>query len=96
MSTARILYLEGCPYCEGARRALGELVQENPEYGKLEIEWVEEEENPEISEQYDYYYVPTVFYGDRKLYEADPSQEYEDIKAKVKEALDYIAEEERL
>ena len=38
----------------------------------------------------DYYYVPTIFFGNEKLYEADPSQGYDDIKASIQSAFDKV------
>ena len=73
-----------CPYCIHANRAIAELREENAAYRELEIEKVYEEENPDVIARYDYYYVPCMFLGDAKIYEADPSQDYADIKACVK------------
>ena len=36
----------------------------------------------------DYYYVPTIYMGGRKLYEAHPSDDYDKIRRSVKAALD--------
>ena len=87
---AVIFYMDGCPYCRKAKQALGELVRENPEYGKVEIEWINETTDPEKTEGYDYYYVPTVFSGRTKLYEAHPGDDYEKIRSGIKGALDTI------
>ena len=35
-----------------------------------------------------YYYVPSMFIGTEKLYEAQPGQSYDEIKSHVKAALD--------
>lgn len=88
MGTLRLFYLESCPYCVKARRALKELVSENSAYQALLIDWIEESREPALAESYDYYYVPTVFLGDEKLYEASPSQDYASIKASLRAALD--------
>ena len=90
MKEVILFHLTGCPYCIHANNALQELVRENEAYGKITIHWIEEQEEAETAEQYDYYYVPTVFFGAEKLYEADPSQNYEDIKECLKNALDTI------
>ena len=88
MKNITLFYLGDCPYCHFAKRALDELIRENPAYGEIQVDWVEESRRPEIAEQYDYYYVPTIFYGKEKLYEAHPSEKYEDCKMNVKTALD--------
>ena len=54
------------------------------------MDWVEESEQLELANSYDYYYVPTIFDGEKKLYEADPSQSYADIKQSIKAALDAV------
>ena len=86
----RIFYFPTCPYCRNAKKAIEELTEENTDYQKIEIEWVDEHKNPVLADQYDYYYVPTVFYGDKKLYEASPAHSYEDIKENIRRAFDTV------
>lgn len=90
MKKLTLFYLADCPYCHNARRALQELVKENPAYGEVETDWIEESERPDIAGQYDYYYVPTVFLGKDKLYEAHPSESYADCKKKLQKVLDAV------
>ena len=52
------------------------------------MEWVEENQHPEIVEGHDYYYVPTIYAGSRKLYEAHPGESYDECKGHVRSALD--------
>lgn len=85
-----LFYLEHCPYCKNAKRALAELSDENPAYGQVEIDWIEESRKPEIAAQYDYYYVPTVFFGKQKLYEAKPGETFADCKENLRAALDTV------
>ena len=92
MKKITLFYLEDCPYCHYAKRAFKELIEEEPAYGEISVDWVEESRQPKIAEQYDYYYVPTIFYGGEKLYEAHPSERYEDCKKNVKSALDAVLE----
>ena len=40
-----------------------------PELEDIEIELIEESQQPEIADQYDYYYVPTFYVGDEKVHE---------------------------
>lgn len=87
MQKLTVFYLTGCPYCHNARKALAELTAETPEYGKVEVEWVEENQHPEIVEGHDYYYVPTIYAGEEKLYEAHPGESYDECRAHVKAAL---------
>lgn len=83
-----ILHLTGCPYCQKARKALSELENENEAYRAVNVEWIEETEQPERVEAFDYYYVPTLYAGETKIYEANPGDDYETIRANVRKALD--------
>ncbi len=88
MSKLTLFYLEGCPYCRNARQALRELAAEQTAYAEAEIEWVEESRQPALAGQFDYYYVPAVFLGLDKLYEAVPGESYAACKAQLAAALD--------
>ena len=90
MQKITLFYLDGCPYCRNARTALAELAAENPAYGHIDVDWVEESRNMEMAEQYDYYFVPTIYAGDKKLYEANPSEDFAQCKKNVKAALDAV------
>ncbi len=90
MKEIELFYLSHCPYCKNARKAIGELTEENPAYSAIGIKWIEESEQPEVANSRDYYNVPTVFYEGKKLYEAKPSHSYEVIKENMKEAFDKV------
>ena len=87
MKKLKIFYLVGCPYCDNARRALKELSAEEAAFAAAEIEWIDERADAALADQYDYYYVPAVFDGERKLYEARPSENYEAIREHLRAAL---------
>lgn len=86
MEKLTLFYLEDCPYCRNARKALAELTEENAAYTEVPVEWIEEIRQPDVADKYDYYYVPTVFSGSEKLYEAAPGESYADCKANMKAA----------
>jgi len=67
--------MEGCPYCAMAHRWMGELLEENPEYAAVEIQIVDELEQPAFADKFDYYYVPTYFVGGVKVHEGVPTKE---------------------
>ena len=90
MKKITIFYLADCPYCHSARKALTELQAERPEYREIEVEWIEEGRRPDVADQYDYYYVPSIFSGEKKLYEAHPSQDYASIKENMRAALESV------
>ena len=47
-----------------------ELKEEHPEFQPIEIEMIEENQHPDIADQYDYYYVPTFYVDGVKVHEA--------------------------
>lgn len=68
MEKITLFYLKNCPHCKKAQQILSKLLQ-NPKYQKLEIVRIEENMRPEIANQYDYYYVPTFYVGNKKICE---------------------------
>ena len=90
MEKLTVFYLEGCPYCRNARKAFAELAAETPEYGETDVEWIEESRHPDIVKGRQYYYVPTIYAGETKLYEDHPGEPYAECKANVKAALDAV------
>ncbi len=88
MKKITAFYLEGCPYCRQAREALKELTSENENYSKISIDWIEENQQPEISEKFDYYYVPSMFIENKKIYEAHRGEKFEECKENIKRVLE--------
>lgn len=88
MKKLTFIYLKGCPYCKKAMKAFDVLLNANDEYKKVEIDAVEEGENPDRIASLDYYHVPTYYIGDDKLFEASPGDSYEVIEAATKKALE--------
>ena len=80
--------LNGCPYCAQAVKAVKELAAENEKYAAVSVEWVEENEHPEISAKYDYYYVPAFFVDGVKVYEAHRGEKYEECRENVRRVLE--------
>lgn len=81
-------HLDDCPYCHKARRAFDELCAENPAWKNIPVEWVEEtRETPSELKNFNYYYVPTIYVGAEKVYEANPADDYAKIKSNVRKAL---------
>ena len=88
MKKITAFYLEGCPYCRQAREALKELADENENYSRAPIEWIEENQHPEISEKFDYYYVPAMFIGNEKIYEAHRGEKFDECRENVRRVLE--------
>ena len=89
MKPITMFYLEDCGYCTNARHALAELTGNHPEYKKVEITMVEESQQPELAEQYDYYAVPSFFDGHKKLFEAHLFMSADEMREEVRKVLDY-------
>lgn len=67
--------MESCPYCVQARRWMAEVVRENPAWKSVEIEYVDEVEEPERANTYDYWYVPTYYVDGAKMHEGAATKE---------------------
>ena len=74
-----------CPYCKKAFSLMEELKKTNPEYSNIEVTVIDEELQPEIAKQYDYYYVPTYYVDGIKVHEGVPSEDI--IRIVFEEAL---------
>lgn len=75
MKEIKYFYLRSCPYCKMADRFIDELIMENPEYADIKFEKIEERENADIADSYDYFYVPCFYSGNEKLHEGAPTKE---------------------
>ena len=69
MKPITLFYLEKCPFCKKAFRFIEELQTEYPELKTVEIQTIEESRQPDVANQYDYYYVPTFYLEGEKLHE---------------------------
>ena len=63
-----IFILNNCPYCIYAKIHLTKLLKD-PKYQNININYINEKTNKELSNQYNYYYVPSFYYNKQKLYE---------------------------
>lgn len=81
-----MFYLEECPHCKRASKMIEVLKEKNPQYVNVEIEKIEEEENVELANQFDYELVPTFYIEKEKLHEGVPSLEA--IETVLKKAIE--------
>ena len=88
MAKVKFFYVSGCPYCAQARKAREELISENPAYGKVEFEEIDEGLHPEIAEHYDYWATPAMFVAEEKIYESHIGEKFEEAKENVKKVLE--------
>lgn len=75
MKEITYFYLANCPYCRQADRIIADLIKETPQYAAVSVNKIEETRNPEISNKYDYHYVPCLWIGSEKLHEGVPTKE---------------------
>lgn len=69
MKNVKLFYLRDCPFCKKAMRYIDELKAAHPEFRDIEIEMIEESEQPEVANKYDYHYVPTFYLNEIKAHE---------------------------
>ena len=69
MKKVKLFYLQHCPFCKKAFRYIEEAKARHPELADLEIELIEESEQAEVADRYDYYYVPTFYVDEQKVHE---------------------------
>lgn len=70
----KMMILDTCPHCRRAFVLMDELKDRHPEYAAVDIEVIEETKEPEKTDGYDYYYVPTFFVGEVKVHEGIPTE----------------------
>lgn len=75
MQGFKLFYLEFCPYCREVFKYIDELKEEYPLLNDIELELLDERKNVELSDSLDYYYVPTFYYDDQKLFEGAMTKE---------------------
>ena len=85
MKKITLFYLENCPFCKKAFAYIEDLKQQAI-YKPVEIELIEESEQAELANQYDYYFVPTFYVDGIKVHEGGVYQnEVEEIFKKALE-----------
>jgi len=75
MKEITYFYLKGCPYCRKADGIIADLIAENPAYAAVPIRKIEERQEAEIADSYDYYFVPCLWIGEEKLLEGPANVE---------------------
>lgn len=66
---------KSCPHSRRALQWMEELKQENPDYQQVDITVIDEREERQLADKYDYFYVPTYYVGGVKAYEGTRSKE---------------------
>lgn len=73
MQKLLMFYMASCPHCKRAFAYEEELKKRRPELFDVEVERVDERMDPDRADQYDYWYVPTYYLGDERLFSGSPS-----------------------
>ena len=69
MKEVKLFYLRECPFCKKAFRYIDETKAQHHELAQVEIELIEESEQADVANSYDYYYVPTFYVAGKKVHE---------------------------
>ncbi len=69
MKSVKLFYLKNCPFCKKTLRYIDEARAAHPELAAVEIERIEESEQPDVADAFDYYYVPTFYVDGVKVHE---------------------------
>ena len=69
MKNVKLFYLKHCPFCKKAIRYIDELKAQYAELASVEIDMIEESEQPDVADKLDYYYVPTFYVDGEKVHE---------------------------
>ncbi len=75
MKEITLFYLSSCPYCRQAFQIIEELQTEYPELAAIPICQIEERQQADVADGYDYWYVPSLFIGNEKLHEGIPTKQ---------------------
>ncbi len=75
MKNVKLFYLKNCPFCKKALAYIEEAKAEDAQIAQLNIEFIEESEQSELADKYDYYYVPTFYVDEKKVHEAGVTKE---------------------
>lgn len=86
MKDVKLFYLKNCPFCKKAISYIESLKAQHQELAQVEIEMIEESEQKELADSFDYYYVPTFYVAGEKIHEGGIyPEEVEEILRKALE-----------
>ena len=86
MKNVKLFYLKHCPFCKKAIRYIDELKAQYAELASVEIDMIEESEQPDVADKFDYYYVPTFYVDGEKVHEGGIYPE--EVEAILRKALE--------
>lgn len=86
MKNVKLFYLKQCPFCKKALRYIEDLKSKHEELAQIEIEMIEESEQKDLADSFDYYYVPTFYVDGEKVHEGGIYPE--EVEQVLRKALD--------
>lgn len=75
MKRVRMFVASWCPHCTVAKNMVDELKSENPQISDLKIEMIDIDNEKDKLVGLDFYYVPTFYVDDDKVFEGVPKKE---------------------
>lgn len=75
MKKIRMFVAVWCPHCTNAKGWLSELLDENSSYRNLPIELIDIDKDKDKLVGVNFYYVPTFYLDEEKVFEGVPSKE---------------------
>ena len=85
MKEITLFHLNSCPYCIMARNFMQDLYAENPAYKDIPLRMVEESQERNFADTFDYFYVPCFYIEGEKI--AEGVIDKEGVKAVFEKAL---------
>ena len=93
MKPVKLFYLKNCPFCRKALRYIEQAKAAHPELQPVAIEMIEESEQSDLADTFDYYYVPTFYVDGVKVHEGGIyAEEVEKILRSANKQLQNIME----
>lgn len=75
MKNNLLFIIKSCPHCRRALAWMDELKQENPTYAEAVFTIIDEINEPDIADSYDYFLVPACYVDGEKVHEGIPTKE---------------------
>jgi len=69
MKKITMFTMESCPYCKSARKWMDEVFKSDVKYTEIPLKIIDEVEEPDLANTFDYYFVPTYYIDDEKVHE---------------------------
>ena len=75
MQKITMFMFPSCPYCVEALDWMKELKLENPQFNDIPFTMIDENRQRALADEYDYWFVPTYYIGEKKVHEGAATKE---------------------